>query len=178
MIASVYIATSLDGYIARENGDVDWLSAENGAGDGEDYGFQEFMASVDVLVMGRNSYDKVLSFGEWPYGNKKVVVLTSRPLHIPANIANTVDSRSCSPIELIDQLSEGGANHIYVDGGKTIQSFLAAGLIRQIIITRIPILLGTGIPLFGSLKEDVNLKHIETRSFSNGLVQSRYEVSG
>ena len=80
MIASVYIATSLDGYIARENGDVDWLSAENGAGDGEDYGFQEFMASVDVLVMGRNSYDKVLSFGEWPYGNKKVVVLTSRPL--------------------------------------------------------------------------------------------------
>lgn len=177
MKASVFIATSLDGYIARENGDIDWLSVAEGEGSDEDYGYQDFIDSVDILVMGRNSYEKVLSFGQWPYGNKPVVVLTSRSLKIPDDLAETVEAKSSSPAELVKQLSERGARHAYIDGGKTIQGFLAAGLIQQIIITRIPILIGGGIPLFGPLNKDIKLRHIETRSFASGLVQSRYEVS-
>jgi dihydrofolate reductase len=174
--ASVYIATSLDGYIARENGEIDWLSGGDSEGSGEDYGYQEFMDSIDVLVMGRNTYEKVLTFGKWPYGDKPVVVLSSRSLHVPSDIAETVESRSCSPAELVHQLSENGAKHVYIDGGRTIQGFLNAGLIQQIIITRIPILIGGGIPLFGPLHGDVKLRHIETRKFASGLVQSTYEV--
>ena len=176
MKASVFIAASVDGYIARENGDIDWLTVDGDEEKSEDYGYQEFMDSVDVLVMGRHSFEKVLTFGEWPYGDKRVVVLSSRPLEIPDDIADTVESKSCSAAELIEQLSKQGAKHLYVDGGKTIQGFLNAGLIQQIIITRIPILLGSGIPLFGPLYEDIKLRHIETRSFANGLVQSKYEV--
>lgn len=177
MKASVFIATSLDGYIARENGDIDWLPAAGGEGSDEDYGYQKFMDSVDVLVMGRNSFEKVLTFGKWPYGNKQVVVLSSRPLQIPDDIADTVENKSSSPGELVKQLSMRGAKHLYIDGGKTIQGFLATGLIQQIIITRIPILIGNGIPLFGPLIKDIKLRHIETRTFASGLVQSRYEVS-
>jgi dihydrofolate reductase len=177
MKASVFMATSLDGYIARENGDIDWLSAVGGEGSAEDYGYQKFMDSVDVLVMGRNSFEKVLTFGKWPYGNKQVVVLSSRPLQIPDDIADTVEHKSSSPGELVKQLSARGAKHLYIDGGKTIQGFLTAGLIQQIIITRIPVLIGEGIPLFGPLNEDIKLRHIETRAFASGLVQSRYEIS-
>jgi dihydrofolate reductase len=177
MKASVFIAVSLDGYIARENGDIDWLSAADSEGSTEDYGYQEFMDSVDVLVMGRSSFEKVLTFGRWPYGNKQVVVLSSRPLQIPDDIAGSVEHKSSSPGELVNQLSMRGAKHLYIDGGKTIQGFLAAGLIQQIIITRIPILIGNGIPLFGPLNKDIKLRHIETRTFTSGLVQSRYQVS-
>jgi dihydrofolate reductase len=178
MKASVYIATSLDGYIARENGDIDWLPGGDSEGSDEDYGFQEFMDSIDVLVMGRNTYEMVLSFGKWPYGNKPVVVLSSKPVQIPRDIAETVESKSCSPTELVKQLSERGAKHLYIDGGKTIQSFLNAGLIQQLIITRVPVLIGSGISLFGPLNKDVKLRHIETRSFARDLVQSRYEILG
>ena len=175
MKASVFIATSLDGYIARDNGDIDWLSGADGEGSAEDYGYQEFMDSVDVLVMGRNSFEKVLTFGKWPYGNKQVVVLSSGSLQIPDDIAGSVEHRSSSPGELVKELSVRGAKHLYIDGGKTIQGFLAAGLIQQIIITRIPILIGNGIPLFGPLITDIKLRHIETRTFASGLVQSRYQ---
>lgn len=175
---SVYIATSLDGFIARENGDIDWLSGGDSDGSDEDYGYKEFMDTVDVLVMGRNTYEKVLTFNEWPYGNKPVVVLSSGSVNIPERIAQSVESMSCSPAELVSQLSERGARHLYVDGGKTIQGFLDAGLIQQLIITRIPILIGRGIPLFGPLKRDIKLRHIETRQFASGLVQSKYEVIG
>lgn len=178
MKASVYIATSLDGYIARGNGDIDWLPGSDGQGGDEDYGYHEFMDSVDFLVMGRNTYEMVLSFGQWPYGDKPVVVLSSKPLKIPHHLAETVESKSCSPIELVKQLSERGAQHLYIDGGKTIQGFLNAGLIQQLIITRVPVLIGSGIPLFGPLNKDVKLQHIETRSFAQGLVQSKYEILG
>ena len=176
MKASVYIATSLDGFIARENGDVDWLSGGDIEGSGEDYGFQEFIDSVDILVMGRNTFEMVVSSGEWLYGNKQVIVLSSRPVQIPSNLAGTVETQLCSPTELVKQLSERGAKHLYIDGGKTIQSFINAGLIQQIIITTIPVLIGEGIPLFGPVNRDMKLQHIETRSFANGFVQSRYEV--
>jgi dihydrofolate reductase len=119
---SVFIATSIDGFIARENGDIDWLSGSEGEGSDEDYGYQEYMDSVDVLVMGRNTYEKVLTFGQWPgdwpYGNKPIVVLSSRPLHIPDDLSETVESSSSPPAELVEQLSGRGANHLYIEGGK------------------------------------------------------------
>jgi dihydrofolate reductase len=174
--ASIYIATSLDGFIARENGDVDWLSGGDNDGYGEDYGFHDFMNSVDTLVMGRKTFEMVVSSSKWPYGKKKVIVLSSRPVQIPSDLAETAESHSCSPMELVKILSECGAKHLYIDGGQTIQGFLKTGLIQQIIITRIPILIGNGIPLFGPLSEDIKLQHIETNSFANGFVQSRYEV--
>jgi dihydrofolate reductase len=173
--ASAYIATSLDGFIARENGEIDWLGGSSEDG-GEDYGYKEFLDTVDVLVMGRNTYEKVLTFAEWPYGTKLGVVLTSRSLRLPECIAKSVETMACSPVELVSQLSKRGAKHLYIDGGKTIQSFLNAGLIQRLIITRIPVLIGTGIPLFGPLDRDIRLRHIQTRYFTTGLVQSEYQV--
>ncbi len=167
MEASVYVATSLDGFIARENGDLDWLSGADIEGSGEDYGFHEFMDSVDILVMGRKTFEMVVSSGEWPYGNRQVVVLSSRPVQIPSDLAGTVELQSCSPTELVRQLSERGAKHLYIDGGKTIQGFLNAGLIHQIIITKIPVLIGEGISLFGPVCKDIKLRHIETISFAH-----------
>ena len=151
MKTSVFIATSLDGFIARPDGGLDWLGdpPEDGA---EDYGHKKFMDTVDVLVMGRNTYEKVLTFSEWPYGSEPVVVLSHHPLQIPESITEFVETMSCSPVELVSLLSERGAKHLYVDGGKTIQSFLEAGLIQRLIITRIPVLIGGGIPLFGPLQ--------------------------
>lgn len=179
MKASVYIATSLDGFIARPDGGLDWLpGAEGESTAGEDYGFREFMDSVDYLVMGRNTFELALSFEPWPYTGTPVVVLSSRPLEIPAHLTGAVEWMSGSPGEVVSRLAERGANHLYIDGGKTIQGFLAEGLIQQLIITQVPVLIGEGIPLFGPLPYDIKLRHIETRSFPTGLVQSRYEVVG
>lgn len=178
MKATVYIATSVDGFIARENGDIDWLPDKSDAGGSEDYGYQEFIDSVDAIVMGRNTYELALSFGSWPYGEKPVVILSSRQVDIPADIARTVESISVPPREVIRHLAERGFRHLYIDGGKTIQGFLSEGLIHQLIITKVSILIGTGISLFGPLPHDVRLRHLETRQFENGLAQSKYEVLG
>jgi dihydrofolate reductase len=117
-----------------------------------------------------------MSFGSWPYGEKPVIVLSSRQVDISHGIEGKVETMSASPREVVWRLIERGFKHLYIDGGKTIQGFLREGLIDRIIITRVPILLGTGIPLFGLLPRDVMLRHIETRQFENGLVQSIYEV--
>lgn len=175
MKTSVFIATSLDGFIARPNGAIDWLGDPPQPG-GEDYGYQNFMDTVDILVMGRNTYAAVLASHQWPYGAKPVIVLSHHSLKIPESLANVVEVKSCSPRELVRLLSERGATHLYIDGGKTIQTFLNAGLIQRLIITRIPILIGRGLPLFGPLKWDIRLRHIETRVFPDGLEQSEYEV--
>ncbi len=176
MKLSVYIATSLDGFIARENGDLDWLPGADGGDPGEDYGYKDFFDSVDVLIMGRNTYEKVLSFGSWPYKGRRVIVLSNQQIAIPNEIENMVEQRSGTPAKLVDELSKEGVNHVYVDGGKTIQRFLNAGLINELTISRIPILIGRGIPLFGELENDIELQHIETNSFSNGIVQSMYRI--
>ncbi|HWS82220.1 MAG TPA: dihydrofolate reductase family protein [Rubrobacter sp.] len=178
MRATVYIATSVDGFIAREDGGIDWLPDEGDEEGGEDYGYQEFIDSVDAIVMGRSTYELALSFGSWPYGEKPVTVLSSRHVEIPDAIARTVEAMSVAPREVVQRLAERGYGHLYVDGGRTIQGFLRDGLIHQLILTKIPILIGTGIPLFGPLSHDIGLRHLETRQFENGLVQSRYEVLG
>ncbi|WP_417393083.1 dihydrofolate reductase family protein [Gimesia sp.] len=180
MKVSVYIATSLDGFIARKDGALDWLPGIESpeSPEGEDYGYHEFMDSIDVLIMGRNTFETVLSFeGDWFYGNKRMIILSSHPVSIPGELSATVEASSCTPAELIKKLSEEGIQHVYVDGGITIQSFLKAGLIDELIITRIPILIGSGIPLFGEIDADIKLRHLQTQSFSNGLVQSRYQIA-
>lgn len=176
MKLSAYIATSLDGYIARENGELDWLPGSDGVSDGEDYGFKEFFESVDVLVMGRNTFEIVLSFGKWPYGKKRVIVMSTQEVSIPEKLADSVEARSCSPTELVDEIEKSGAIHIYVDGGKTIQGFINAGLLTEITITKVPVLIGSGIPLFGIVDTDIELQYIETMSYENGFVQSKYEI--
>jgi dihydrofolate reductase len=173
---SVYIATSLDGFIARPNGGIDWLDSP-GDPAGEDYGYKEFFSSIDALVMGRNTYELVLTFGEWPY-EKKVIVLSSGMPTIPEKLTGKVEIMAGTPQEIVARLAEQGANHLYIDGGKTIQGFLQAGLIDEMIITRIPVLIGEGIPLFGKLEQDVRWQHIETKAYSNGLVMSKYRVLG
>lgn len=175
---SVFIATSLDGFIARKNGELDWLPGSDGAMNDEDHGYAEFFASIDTLVIGHNTYELVLGFGEWPYRGKKVVVLSSRFPNTPTRLADGVEGSSASPAELVNLLAACGSRYVYVDGGKTIQSFLQAGLIDEMTITRVPILLGEGIPLFGPLAQDVRLQHESTISFASGLVQSRYKVVG
>ncbi|MFC1746700.1 dihydrofolate reductase family protein [Candidatus Neomarinimicrobiota bacterium] len=175
MKVSVYVAVSLDGFIAGENGELDWLPGSSGdIGGKEDYGYTVFFESVDTLVMGRKTYDFVLSFDKWPYGRKRVIVLSSTLRDLPDGLPDTVELQSGTPVELYRRLECSGARHIYVDGGQTIQGFLGAGLIDEITITRIPILLGNGISLFGPLKKHTRLRHLETREYNDGLVQSRY----
>ncbi|WP_019987961.1 dihydrofolate reductase family protein [Rudanella lutea] len=174
---SVFIATSLDGFIARTDGAIDWLTHPDYQIDGEDFGYQSFMDSVDMIVMGRNTYETVLGFGgEWPYRGKRMVILSSKQPAIPPALAHEVEVTHLPPAELVAQLSERGVRQVYLDGGLTIQGFLAAGLVHELTITRIPVLLGEGIPLFGATGHDIALHHTETRTFPNGFVQSRYTV--
>jgi dihydrofolate reductase len=169
----VFIATSLDGFIAREDGSLDWLPAADSR---EDYGYAAFMAGVDVLVMGRVTYEAVRGLGEWPYGNTPVVVLSHSEIDVSTGTRASVEAMSAAPSEVLRRLEARGLTHAYVDGGRTIQGFLKAGLIDDLVITRVPVLLGLGIPLFGPREGDIPLRHVETLAFASGLVQSRYEV--
>jgi dihydrofolate reductase len=172
---SVFIAMSLDGFIARSDGNIDWLT--DGVEDGEDYGYQSFYASVDCLVIGRKTYETALSFAHWPYGGRKVVVLSSRRAS-PGNRTGTdVLMVSAGPEKVVEELGTMGFTHAYIDGGKTIQSFLRAGLVNEMTVTIIPILLGDGVRLFGPVDADVRMKLIETRSFPNGFIQAMYKVA-
>lgn len=173
MKASVFIATSLDGFIARRDGALDWLPA----GGGEPHGYEEFIATVDAIVIGRKTFETVLAFEAWPYETKPVVVLSSTPSALTAPAGAVCEFMTGSPIEIVERLSGRGLTHLYVDGGITIQRFLDAGLIQRIIITRIPVLLGDGIPLFGRLRQDIRLKHVTTRVFPSGMVQSEYTIA-
>lgn len=172
MTATVFVGTSVDGFIARLDGSFDFLPADGG----EPHGYDELFASVDALVFGRKTFETVLSFGEWPYGKKRVVVLSSNPIDLSVVKNGNVEQMSGEPAEIVARLAASGAHHLYVDGGDTIQRFLRAGQIQRLIITRVPVLIGEGISLFGSLPHDVKLRHVRTRDFPSGLVQSEYEV--
>ena len=172
MTASVFIGISVDGFIARRNGALDFLPE----GGGEPHGYNEFIASVDAIVIGRKTFETVLTFGTWPYGHKRVVVLSSRPLDFSAVRGGVVEQMAGPPAEIVSQLAARGARHLYIDGGITIQGFLRAGVIQRLIITRVPVLIGEGVPLFGSLPHDIRLRHVATRHYPSGLVQSEYQV--
>ena len=176
--ASVFIATSLDGYISRLDGSIDWLNEANAAvPPGEDCGYAQFMSTVDIIVMGRHTFEQVLTFDPWPFDGKRLVVLSSRPLAIPSQLASSVSASSESPAALIGRLSsEGGRTHLYIDGGKTIQGFLQAGLVDDITVTTIPVLLGAGRPLFGVLPRDMKLSLVSSKAYPFGFVQSTYRV--
>lgn len=173
---SVYIATSLDGFIARPDGGLDWLPQPQAAPDGEDYGYQAFSDSIDTLVMGRATYEKALTFGAWPYEGKRTVVLSSGQPAIPNHLKPHVETTGLLPHALAEHLVKTGSRSVYVDGGKTIQSFLRAGLIDEITLTMVPVLIGSGLPLFGPIEADVRLELMSSRSFADGLVQSTYRV--
>ena len=172
MLASVFIGTSVDGFIARSDGALDFLPADGG----EPHGYDEFFASIDALVIGRKTYETVKAFPEWPYGGKRVIVLSTRPLEFPSLNGANVEQMSGDPAEIVRKLEASGIRHIYVDGGVTIQQFLRTGLIQRLTITRVPVLIGQGIPLFDTLPRDVRLKHIATQSYPSGLVKTEYEV--
>lgn len=172
MKLSVFCGVSVDGFLARPNDGLDFLNA----GGQEPHGFDEFYGSVDVLVIGRKTFEVVLTFGKWPYGKKAVVVLSSHPLDFSPVKAGVVEQMSGEPVEIVTRLKARGFKHAYIDGGITIQRFLAAGLIDRLVITRVPVLIGAGIPLFGPVPSDIVLRHVATRTYRGGLVQSEYQV--
>jgi dihydrofolate reductase len=172
MTISVFIGTSVDGFIARPNGDLDFLPADGG----EPHGYNEFIAEIDALVIGRKTLETVLAFPSWPYGKKRVVVLSSRPLDLSAAKGAVIEQMAGPPAEIVARLAATGAHHLYVDGGVTIQGFFRAGLIQRLIITRVPVLIGEGVPLFGSLPHDIQLRHVSTQHYKSGLVKSEYQV--
>lgn len=177
MKCSVYIATSADGFIAKQDGGIEWLLRS----EYDDAGkiglvYNEFISAVDAIVMGRHSFEKVLTFDEWYYEGTEVIVLTTQDLKVPENLTGKVRLRSGSPQEIVTELANEGKEHLYIDGGITIQRFLEAKLVNELTITVIPILLGSGIPLFGHEGREQPLDLIEVFTSDNGAVQKRYRV--
>lgn len=175
MKVSVFMARSLDGFIARSDGDIAWLHEGEALPDGDDAGYSDFFSSVDVLVMGRGTFEKVLEFDEWPYSKPVVVVSKSRK-QVPDALRGRVQIEDAAPQDLVEKLAQDGYQHIYLDGGKLVQSFLRCDLVDELTLTTLPILIGDGIPLFGSLENDIQLRHTRTRTWDNGFVQSTYQV--
>jgi len=170
------MASSLEAMEGWRVGGLDWLDKANlTVSAGEDCGYVNFMSTIDVLVMGRNSYEKVLSFGDWPY-EKPVIVLSRNNVDIPQELRNRVSCSSESPEALCTRLTKEDVERIYVDGGAVIQSFLSAGLITDLTITQTPVLIGDGISLFGTITHDVELEHVSTKTYPCGFVQSKYVV--
>lgn len=185
MKCSVYIATSIDGFIARENGDLDWLDnagiADAEMGEDADMGFHEFINSVDCIVMGRKTMEIIsdmnLTSEQWPYGNLRIIVLSKKMKQPPKNMKNKVEIYSGSIQELVIKLEKEGHCKAYIDGGKTIQSFLNLKLITDITLTRAPIILGSGIPLFGDITTlDIRLEKVSVQAFPNNFIQEYFSL--
>lgn len=165
---SVFIAASLDGFIARANGGIDWLAIVDRAG--EDYGFQAFFSTIDAMVIGRKTYETALGFDAWPYAGKRVVVLT----HSTRTSRHGEEFFAGNPAELAQQLGAQGVKHVYVDGGAVIAQFLRDNRVDELTVSVIPILLGEGAPLAPGVGRDVNLHLVAHRVFESGLVQLVY----
>jgi dihydrofolate reductase len=169
---SIYIGTSLDGFIADSNGGLNWLDAF--ADEEALQAYEEFLRSVDVHVIGRGTFEKVSTFPEWPY-RKPVFLLSSTVKHLPGSYNEKIILLSMKPNELLKYLSEKGYASINIDGGKVIQSFLKEDAVETMILSKVPLLLGSGTPLFVNGGALLRFRHIRTRVFSSGLVQSHYE---
>jgi dihydrofolate reductase len=175
---SVFIATSVDGFIAREDGTIDWLQRANAVvPPGEDCGYSAFMGSIGAIVIGRRTFETVCAFADWPYGETPVVVMSRQPLTLPSTLPASVSASDDTPASVVRRLSEGGAARLYVDGGELIQSFLRDDLVDDLTITVIPTLLGAGRRLFGPLPRELDLQHVATRSWEFGFVQHEYRVA-
>ncbi len=169
----VFIATSLDGYIADKSGGVEWLHAAQTA-QGCDMGFESHFDRIDALIMGRNTFEMVLSFGvKWPY-SKPVFLLTDTLTHVPDGYQDKVSIVNGNLKDIIRSLNLQGFQNLYIDGGKTIQSFLAQDLIDEMFISRIPILLGGGAPLFGDLEQPLRFKLNASQTYLDAVVQNHY----
>lgn len=171
----VFIATSLDGFIARPDGDIEWLLKRDDPS--EDNGYNTFIENIDGIIMGRGTYEKVLQFEEWFY--TKPVIVLSKSLtssSVPERLADKVSILSLTPRELMNRLAKENWKRVYVDGGQLIQSFLQENLIEDMTITRVPVLLGQGRSLFGPLKNEISLEHLTSSAFPSGLVQSHYRI--
>jgi len=168
----VYIATSLDGYIARKDGNLDWLM-ESPNPENSEYGFSSFIDSIDGILMGRITFETVVSFNQWPY-TKPVFVLSSKLKTLPEGYKEKATVVNGNIQDIVESLRKDGIKKIYIDGGKTIQSFLKLDLIDELIITRIPIILGSGIPLFVEMDLELKFKLIDTVLLNKDLVKSTY----
>ena len=169
----VYIATSLDGYIADKNGGLDWLHSVPNP-DNLDLGWADFMAQVDALVMGRNTFETVCGFDvDWPYP-MPVFVLSNSITSVPKAYRDKAEVVSGPLPEVVESINAKGFNTLYIDGGKTIQGFLQDDLIDEMIITQIPILLGGGAPLFGELPAPLTFEHVSTQVHLDAMVQTHY----
>ncbi len=174
----VFIAVTLDGFIARKDHAIDWL--ENQGTTTEEHGYTQFINSVDGIIFGRKTYDVVLNLTadtDWPY--PKPVLVLSRTLtnsDIPAHLTDKVTITDQTPVDLLQTLDQQGWKRAYVDGGITIQSFLNEGLIEDLIITTLPILIGEGIPLFGPTTQDIHLELLKTTQYPSGLAQTHYRI--
>ena len=173
----VYVAASVDGFIARPDGDVQWLQRPEYSVEAmKGLSYEQFITDIDAVVMGRNTFEKVLGFGEWAY-DIPVVVLTTRDLKIPDRLKGLVSVDAGNPEDIINRLAQKKLKRLYIDGGLTIQEFLLADCIDELIITRIPVLLGSGIPLFSMAGAERTLKLLNAVSSKNGFVQERYIVT-
>ena len=172
----VYIATSVDGYIATKDGGIDWLH-EIPNPTGSDYGFSDFMNRIDALVMGRKTFETVLGFEEWPY-SKLVFVWSKTLTSLDPDLKGKAELISGTARSVTQELRAKGFKNLYIDGGKTIQSFLNEGQIDELIITRIPVLLGEGTPLFVPSERSCKLKAEKTDIYEGGLVKTHYKVVG
>ncbi|GAB2645602.1 dihydrofolate reductase family protein [Vibrio panuliri] len=171
----VYIATSIDGYIADKNNQLDWLhDTPNPNTTGSDFGFANFMDQIDALVMGRNTFEMVASFDcDWPY-SKPVFVLSNTLSSVPSDYQDKVFLIKGELTQVVSELNQKGYQRLYIDGGKTVQSFLEQDLIDEMIITTIPVLLGGGVPLFGDLVAPLKFTNVSTERWLDCLVQSRF----
>ena len=185
MKCSVYIATSVDGFIAKNDGSVDWLhsagNSEAEMGDQADMGMAEYMASVDSMVMGRKCMEMISSMNltpeQWPYGDTRIVVLSNTLKEAPENMKGKVEMYSGDLNALITQLEADGHKHAYIDGGTTIQAFINLDLINEMTITRAPILLGEGISLFGKTAKNIKLEKTQATAFANDFIQEKFVVN-
>jgi dihydrofolate reductase len=172
MKTAVYVGTSLDGFIARKDGDITWLTQF--ADENAIASYKEFMDRIDAIVIGRGTFEKVLTFPSWPY-ERDVFLLSSTIKKLPDQAKGKATILSMPPAEILRHLSNEGFSNLYIDGGKVIQAFLKEDLIDELVIAKVPVLIGSGIPLFDELDVDIQFKHIRTAAFSNGLVRSYYE---
>ncbi len=172
---AVYIATSLDGYIAGPDGELDWLMQFPNP-EQSDFGFGKFIRKMDALVMGRKTFEKVLSFDTWPYP-LPVFVLSSTLTAIPQHLEGKAELVNGDLHAIVNDLNDRWFKNLYLDGGQTVQSFMRKGLVDELIISRIPIVLGGGIPLFGALDEAQRFELVKNEAFKNGIVKTHYRRS-